>query len=701
MTLTATSATDSAVVATATITVPGITISISSTSPSVESGGTQQFTATVSNDSSNGGVTWTLVYGYRPCVFGHCPIQYQSCTVCGMLSPASTASGAPTSYTAPAHFVPPHPPVGFFVGVYLQATSVTDTTALSLASVTILPITVSVSPTPVSVALNAKQQLTATVANDGTNTGVTWSLTQNGVSCSPGCGTIAPGSTASGSAATYTAPSAEPPLAALTVTATSVEDPTKSAAATVTITNSIGAACGVGSGSESLLKGQYAFLLRGSDKNGPVFVVGSFTADGTGKITAGEEDSISSSVLLSDFPMDPAGSFYSVGYDHRGCLTLALSGGPTTYFRFALGSINSSSIATAGHILEFDDTTGTGQRLAGTIRMQDATSFVASHLKGNYIIGLHGSDLSNSRLAIAGTFASDGVSALSSGTFDINDGGTISSNLVEPSPGSFTCCSANGRGTLALQISTPTLPAPNFAFYMIGASDAFLANSGGGGQFGGELIAIPSGTTFTQASLNGACILRQTAQSSSGPVVDIATANADVKGALTVNDNENNAGTFKTSSTALNYVVASNGRVPLSGGSNPPVLYLYGPNLGFLVGTDPNVTFGFLEPQAAGPFSGASISGAYTFGTENSSAGTVTLESGVVTADGKGNAAGTSDQSSSTGLAQNQNLNFTYSFPANGVGNVGSGTTAILISGNKLVFINNTNANPAITVVEK
>jgi hypothetical protein len=236
---------------------------------------------------------------------------------------------------------------------------------------------------------------------------------------------------------------------------------------------------------------------------------------------------------------------------------------------------------------------------------------------------------------------------------------------------------------------------------MIGASDAFLANSGGGGQFGGELIAIPSGTTFTQASLNGACILRQTAQSSSGPVVDIATANADVKGALTVNDNENNAGTFKTSSTALNYVVASNGRVPLSGGSNPPVLYLYGPNLGFLVGTDPNVTFGFLEPQAAGPFSGASISGAYTFGTENSSAGTVTLESGVVTADGKGNAAGTSDQSSSTGLAQNQNLNFTYSFPANGVGNVGSGTTAILISGNKLVFINNTNANPAITVVEK
>jgi hypothetical protein len=53
------------------------------------------------------------------------------------------------------------------------------------------------------------------------------------------------------------------------------------------------------------------------------------------------------------------------------------------------------------------------------------------------------------------------------------------------------------------------------------------------------------------------------------------------------------------------------------------------------------------------------------------------------------------------GSTQNQSFNFTYSFPTSGVGNVGSGTTAILISGNKLVFINNTSTNPTITVVEK
>jgi hypothetical protein len=72
----------------------------------------------------------------------------------------------------------------------------------------------------------------------------------------------------------------------------------------------------------------------------------------------------------------------------------------------------------------------------------------------------------------------------------------------------------------------------------------------------------------------------------------------------------------------------------------------------------------------------------------------VTMEAGVVTADGNGNAARTVDQSGTASLPQSQSLNLTYSFSANGVGNVGSGTTAILISGNKLVFISNTSKNP-------
>src|SRR5207302_4869955 len=97
-------------------------------------------------------------------------------------------------------------------------------------------IAVSVSPTAANVTVTASQQFSATVANDPSSKGVSWTLTQSGTPCSPGCGTISPVNTASGAATTYTAPSAVPTPAQVTVTAISVADTTKSATATATVT---------------------------------------------------------------------------------------------------------------------------------------------------------------------------------------------------------------------------------------------------------------------------------------------------------------------------------------------------------------------------------------------------------------------------------------------------------------------------------
>lgn len=694
VTVTATSVSDPSKSASTTITVPSVAVTVTPTTASVQSGGNQQFTATVIGDSSNGGVTWSLRGSYScPKCFPITKTIDCATGACGTLSSARTGSALPVTYTAPA--ASPFPQ-GFSGQFTLTATSVANALVGNGASINLLPISVSVSPTSASVGVNATQQFTATVTNDGTNSGVTWTLMQTGAACSPGCGTVAPASTASGAAATYTPPATPPALPFVTVTATSVENHTKFSSANVTLTTGTGGLdCGAGSGNESLLKGQYAFLLDGFKQSTRVFGGGSFTADGTGKITGGEED-----VLRGNVNINPSGSSYAVGPDRRGCVLLAGADGTTLSFRFALGSLNSSSgIASKGHIIEFGDTTGAGVLTAGSIRLQDATSFAASQLKGNYAFGLQG--------AMAGTFNADGISAITSNTIDADFAGTLTSNATSTPGGSFTCCSANGRGTLSLEISKGAATSIGFAMYMINAGDLFLLETSNNGSnaivltVDGEAIGIPSGTTFSQASLNGVSVLRETAESASGPIVDIATASADGKGAITLSENQNNAGAFSTNSTALNYTVASNGRAALSGGSTPPVLYLYGENQGFFVGTDANATFGILEPQAAGPFSNASFSGAYAFGSENPSASTVTMESGVVTADGNGNVAGTSDQSSPAGLTQNQSLNFTYSFPANGVGNVGSGTTAILISPSKLVFINNTTTNPTITVVEK
>lgn len=113
------------------------------------------------------------------------------------------------------------------------------------------------------------------------------------------------------------------------------------------------------------------------------------------------------------------------------------------------------------------------------------------------------------------------------------------------------------------------------------------------------------------------------------------------------------------------------------------------------------MSFGILEPQTGSPFSDSSFSGTYTLGVENPSSAAVTMDSGVLAANGSGNASGTLDQSSSTGLVPNQVLNVGYSISATGRGNLGSGTTAIVISDRKLAFINNNDPNPTISVAEK
>ncbi len=97
-------------------------------------------------------------------------------------------------------------------------------------------IAVSVSPLTVSDAVGQSQPFTATVTGTS-NTSVTWTLTQAGTACSPGCGMLAPTSTTGSTPTTYTAPATLPANAMVTITATSVADTTKSGSATVTITS--------------------------------------------------------------------------------------------------------------------------------------------------------------------------------------------------------------------------------------------------------------------------------------------------------------------------------------------------------------------------------------------------------------------------------------------------------------------------------
>ncbi len=199
VTVTAKSVADTSKLASATVTIIEVGITILPTSTSVPTNGTKQFTATVTG-TTNTAVTWSLSGGAGQ--------DLGTVSLTGL-------------YTAPASLPSP-------AQVTVTATSQADPTKSASASVTITAngISVSVSPSSATVSKSATQQFTATVTGTA-NTNVTWSVngTDGGDSTH---GTIDVNGL-------YTAPATVPSPATVTVKATSVADTASFDTATVTI----------------------------------------------------------------------------------------------------------------------------------------------------------------------------------------------------------------------------------------------------------------------------------------------------------------------------------------------------------------------------------------------------------------------------------------------------------------------------------
>ena len=215
--------------------------------------------------------------------------------------------------------------------------------------------------------------------------------------------------------------------------------------------NAVSAACGTGS--ESLLNGQYAMLLQGFDSSGPVGIGATFNADGLGHVAmlVGVEDinSTDTAGLQTDLSIISASSSYSVGSDHRGCLTIATSSGSQT-FRFALSGIT-AGIASTGNVIEFDPT---GSNAAGQFGLQDPSAFATAQISGNFAFGASGPEVGGSKFAIVGMLSLSGGAVGTSSVIDLSDHGNIDGSGTTDYPatpvsltgGSYTVAS-NGRGT--------------------------------------------------------------------------------------------------------------------------------------------------------------------------------------------------------------------------------------------------------------
>jgi hypothetical protein len=506
-----------------------ISVTLSSQRVSTMQVGTSTtISAAVGNDPLNGGVIWSV-----------------SCSTssCGAFNPTRTASGANTTFTAPAAV----PGTGV---VTVTATSVSDPTKSASASITITTApAVSVSfttPPPSSIATGATANITATVNGDSANGGVTWSVTCG----SSQCGSFNPTETASGAATTYTAPATAPSGNTVTLQATSVTDTTKSATATVTITTPAPSA---------LADGTYVYNLSGQDNNGTYFVAGAFAVK-SGAITGGEQDFADPASSYQN-DLNAAGSSISTS---NGATLITLATGNSNIGVGGTETLQGTMVSGSRVLITQFDTFASA---TGSVDLQTSTA----QPSGGYAFMVNGSDDGTpvSQLAIGGILNFNvGTLSTSGSVFDYNDGGNFG-QAQNFASGSVSTPDSYGRVTFNLA-TTGNLPSFILTGYIIGNKIQLIEdqNDSLNGVLGG--VALSQGSNAGQFSSNspsvaGVSYAYGLSGEDSNGLLSMAggfALNADgtLGGRMAFNDIANHNGNQLTGT----YTVAPTGRVTLN-----------------------------------------------------------------------------------------------------------------------------------------
>lgn len=569
------------------------------------------------------------------------------------------------------------------------------------------------------------------LADPGPNFAVNWTLMAGAPPspCSPACGmlgtpTVTVTGTTVDSTITYTPPATVPTGSNVTPTITAAEADNPSGGDNFTF-NILNATCG--SGHESVLNGQYAFLMRGAGQGGGhVVFIGSFTADGAGHITSGVYDfntSGSGEYLNVPFLTAAQGqlpaSSYTVGADNRVCFTLTDTIGDEYNFRAGVGTLDGSSHATQGRIVQFTDVEGGTIRVSGILLKQDPTSFAANQFNGTYAFGEQGVESNGNRLTSAGLITSNGAGALSNLSADLDGGGAIAT-LTGNGTYSLATNAPGGRGTGS---TTTTVTPPgssstgHFVFYMVSSSHALFMTtdllSTGQPIQSGELRK-QSGAPFAATALDNKDYVFYVEGIHGGDggndtVIGQSTFSTGGHAAITLDENKSGAEQATQTPTGV-FNIGTNGRTTLSGlpsGANPPVFYLIDSTSAFIVGTGGSAESGFVEQQTPG-LSTASFTGSFFFGADAPNTGSQ-YQSGTVTLNA-GNVNGTGDRSGPDGLgidtispANGGTYSFSSATVPIGKGTVGSApnpSIAYAVSPSKIIFMS-TGTDVDLFVVQK
>lgn len=706
---------------------PSITVALTpSAAQALDQGQTLSITATVSNDSSNKGVTWSVSGGGTLSNQTAAAVTYTApASVTGATTATVTATSAASSSATAALTITVNPPpavttttltaatVGTAYSATLAATggagalswalsqgtlpqglslstagvlagtptaagkssfSVTVTDAAKTTSAAAaLTLTVNAAA-PVALAITttslpsatAGSAYSTTLAATGGTTPYTWSLAS---------GSTLPAGLALSAAGVISGSPTASGTSNFTVQVADAESPmvTKTQALALTV-NAAGAAS-----NDAEFKGQYAFLVADTSTGAEAALAASVTADGKGDITGGEYDLNGDVNAETKVPV--AGGTYTVNADNRGTLTFSDAAGHSYTFAIALGNVT-SGVATQGGMIETDR----AYLMTGRILLQDATAFSLTALSGPFAFDLRGGPAQT--FAEAGSFTA-ASGAISSGLLDANDNGTSAAN--QAFTGTLGAVDASGRGTAAITVGGTT---STLAFYTVSANMALLFGTNptsAPAEFGE--VDRQSGGPFSAASLSGNMVLvTQSATGVPSPHASIGIITADgvsaISGVLDTNDGGNIQ--LSQSFTGLTYAVtsAANGRFTLSGsGVHTQAGYLISPDNAFMVDIGGGPSNARLYAQSAGPFLESSLSGLFTESTEPMFAAPVAppqgvspygIESGELSFDGVSALSGTVDEADAAGPSSSA-VSDSYTVGSNGRVTVGDGSVVFYI----------------------
>ncbi|HEV2299465.1 MAG TPA: putative Ig domain-containing protein [Candidatus Acidoferrales bacterium] len=392
-------------------------------------------------------------------------------------------------------------------------------------------------------------------------------------------------------------------------------------------------AIGSSTNNSPLLNGNYAFLFEGFNSKGAYAMATNFFADGRGNINPRSQSFADINSVAGPNPQASLFGKYTIGSDGRGSFTVTVTCDTTVKSCVCLPtgiSCTSTSISNNftyqfaldgngnGQVIEQD---ASGIRGTGILRKQTLTTFSPQNFSGKYVFGFAGADSSAKRVTLGGVIQADGTSLLQNGNADINDAGTLNTNLAGIT-GTFLLA-PNGRGTATFTgLASATL---NYAFYMASPSDVLFVGldpvSATNPLTSGEAI-LQTQPSFDVTSLKGPSVVTETGLDAGGNASVLAgLLSADGVSGISATTDTNDGGTVvsNASATGGSYSVAINGRVVLSGLSPQlGVIYLTAPNEGILLGQDPAASLGLVEAQTSGPsgppFDASSIAGYFSFG---------------------------------------------------------------------------------------